>query len=74
MTPTPVRRRIRRWCRWASRHPLWGKNTAVLVGDGLKLLLQSDPRELARLGLGFQFQLPQRRHARLLLFHPFPFG
>jgi hypothetical protein len=52
---------------------LWGKNPAVLVGDFLKPLLQSDPGKLACLGLGFQFQLPQGRHARLFLFHPFPF-
>jgi hypothetical protein len=74
MTPTPVRRRIGSLRRCTSRHPLWGENTAVLIGDFLKLLLQPDPRKLARFALGFQFQLPQRRHTRLLLFHPFPFG
>jgi hypothetical protein len=74
MTPTPVRRRIGRWRRCTSWHPLWGENTAVLVGDFLKFLLQPDARKLARFGLGFQFQLPQRGHTRLLLFHPFPFG
>jgi len=59
--------------RCTSRRPLWGENLAVLAGDFLKSLLQSDAGKLARLGLGFQLQLAQGGHARLFLFHPFPF-
>jgi len=39
--------------------PLWGEKLAVLVGDFLQTLLKSCPGKFARLGLGFQFQLPQ---------------
>jgi hypothetical protein len=59
--------------RCTSRRLLWGENLAVLAGDFLKSLLQSEAGKLARLGLGLQFQLSQGRHARLFLFHPFPF-
>jgi hypothetical protein len=60
-----VRNRIGRVRRCTSLHPLWGKKLAVLVGDFLEALLQSDAGKFACLRLGFQLQLPQGRHARL---------
>ena len=53
--------------------PAVGGNLAVLVGDFLQALLESDAGKFARLGLGCQFQLAQGRHTRLFMVHPFPF-
>jgi hypothetical protein len=59
--------------RCISRRPLWGKNLAVLIGDFLQPLLQSEAGKLTCLDLSLQFQLAQGGHACLFQFHPFPF-